>query len=245
MWATQVIQISLVVGFGFSVYRMASHRAAQGDFPLADSPLLILLVLSWWWAGPEPFRHNAPFEVPGISEASGRSDVGRPEALSGPTLKKRLFWTTVSCVSWFLLESRAVAAAHSAMLEPTTRSMTRYAISSWAFLAFLFFWIVGFPIFHSLGEEVRVLTSPKLRLYARGILIVVGSLIGWYGVDRTRQCLHDPVLSGADQFRLLQALLVRAVLVLYVLLLVRRFLPVTMSRLGGAGSETGDRRDAF
>jgi hypothetical protein len=145
-------------------------------------------------------------------------------------LKRRFFWSIASVIGWLLLETRAIAAAHAAALEPATHSMIRYAISSWAFLAFVLCWIVGFPILDLPVEDARLFASKKLRFFGRGILIFIASLLTWYGMRRTQELLFDPGLSGLEQFHLLQALLVRAVVALYILLIIRRFLPMIALR---------------
>jgi hypothetical protein len=229
--AIRVLFISLFLALGLWIYSSAAYRAAGGEFPLTGDVVMPVLLVLWWWWPPSanPFDRQTSFDILGITQASTTREAS-PKVSNGSMLKRRFFWSIASIIGLLFLESRAAAAAHAAALEPATHSLIRYAICTWAFFAYVLLWIVGFPILDLPDEEVHLFASKKLHFLGRVILIFIASLITWYGVSRTQELLHDPKLSSLEQFHLLQALLLRAVVAIYILLIIRRFLPMIALR---------------
>lgn len=139
---------------------------------------------------------------------------------------KRWLWSFIFFFGSLALEIHAIFAVRGVLQNPAFDSLARYAISSLEFLSFVFVWSVSFPL-----RERVVPWSSKIRLLWSGSLTTIGILIGSFGAHRALQILHDPRPSPTDKFHLLQALIVEGVLAAYGILIVRLFVPTTISSM--------------
>jgi hypothetical protein len=199
-FATGALILGADAALGFWVYANACHHATRGAFPVAaDSPITILLFLWWWWLGLEPRTRDAPFDI--LTIQPSKQSQGRPESRAG-TLKKRVFWTSATIIIWMVLELRATSAAQLALSAPSTQSLIRYGVAALEFFLFLFLWVSIFPIIRSsTAGNNRASYLSKGRTGARAMFLVATWVI---------------------------AFLVRVAVALYILMVVRSFVPISM-----------------
>jgi hypothetical protein len=218
-----LIGTGALAALGLWIYISAGHKVAVGGFPPDDGVILILLILWWWWPNPEVlFSREAPFHVVSISEAPAERRGG---------VRARLIWTTVSAIGWVVFDLRGASAAQLAFLTPSTESLSRYEFRSLEFFLFVYIWIVAFPIFRTSSGEVAIRSLSKRRLITQGVIFlgsaVAFALLAAHSVENLR---HAQLLSALEEFRLLQALLVRATVAIYALLVIRWVTPTSVFR---------------
>ena len=223
--------VALAIIFGFWIYSTAVHRAGHAEFPVGDSGMLILLIL-WWWPPEILLSRGAPFRSVRITSTPSEPET-RNELKGRDVVRKCIGWTIASVGAWVLLEWRAEAAAHSAFGDPTEKALISYTAYALAFVAFLFLWIIAFPVFGEFGSDADMTASPpprsKYRLEA--MAVVLGFFVGAYGLWKDLSLIRDPGLSGEQKFNTIQGWLIWVLLALYAGVVVRRFfLPGLYSR---------------
>lgn len=144
---------------------------------------------------------------------------------------KRWLWSLVLLVGWIFLEARAIFALRQVIQSPTHELIVHYAGRSLEFIVFVFVWTFLFPLRRGVAVE-----SSAHRLYWNLGLFAACMVAGYFGIHATlgTQYWSEP---SVDQLRTLQLLIARGVLMLYGLLVIRVFLPVTLSQIR-SGSES-------
>jgi hypothetical protein len=233
---SSLMALGLIIGLAWWLYARATYEAASGECPLANRLILILLVLWWWWPNPHIlFEREAPFPS------------GQPGAFSTRSSKRiavPLICTAASIIGWILFESRATDAAHLVAARQSIESLRLYETRSWEFFAFVYIWVVAFPILRTASGRAAIRAFSKRRLVVQGgIFIASAAALALFFIFSAQALFHSRSLSPPDRLTLLQVLLVRATVAIYALAFIRWITPISMFRLYSLFS-TGIRTSA-
>jgi hypothetical protein len=141
--------------------------------------------------------------------------------------RNRFIWIVVLLFGWFAFSWYADSAANKAFQDPNPQFLRQYAQRSLEFLIFVFLWIIAFP-------ENECSTNSKIALYSGRVLAaLVGVLAAGLWGHGLYEISERAGYRGALGLGMLQVRLVNAACILYILLVLRKFLPKTLTESGG------------